>query len=140
MVLPRLLHPIPTEIQSRAPATVSQDQGYREPVQTIGRSATFTILGQWKWFSSRELRMNKSGAEEGEDGYVLLRMIDLAAQSKKIARGDRIVGYGAGRGRVDLDVEVVKLRYEGHYPDQVGPALVKAFFSDRQPSRQTPGG
>lgn len=140
MVLPRLLHPIPTEIQSRAPATVSQDEGYREPVQTIGRSATFVIPGQWKWYSASELRMNKSGAEEGEDGYVLLRAIDLASQGKKIARGDRIIGYGAGRGRVDLDIEIVKLRYEGHYPDQAGPALIKAFFSDRQPSRQTPGG
>ncbi len=140
MVQPRLIHPIPTEIQSTAPATVSQDEGYREPIQTIGRSTTFTVPGQWKWFSDRELRMQKSGAQEGSDGYVLLRTVDLAALNKKVNRGDRIIGYGSGRGRVDLDVEVVRLRYEGHYPDQGGPALIKAFFADRQPAHQTRGG
>lgn len=140
MVLPNLLHPIPTEIQQKNPALVSQDEGYREPVQTIGRGTTYTVQGQWKWFSDRELTMQKSGAGEASDGYVLLRNIDLAVIGKKIGRGDRIVGYGAGVNRVDLDVEIVKLRYEGHYPDQVGPALVKAFFSDRQPARQTRGG
>lgn len=140
MTLPRLLHPLPTEIQSVDPASVSQDEGYREPIQTIGRSTTFTVPGQWKWFSDRELRMHKHGAQESSDGYVLVRNVDLRAQGKTISRGDRIIGYGTGANRVALDVEVTKLRYEGHYPDQFGPALVKAFFSDREPSRQSRGG
>jgi len=139
MPLPNLLHPIPTEFQSVQPQNTIQDDGYQEPVQTVAYGAVFTVPGQWKWFSSRELRMQKYGAEEGEDGYVLVRPIDLAAIGQELKRGDRIIGYGAGVGRVNLDVYVVRLRPEGHYPDQLGPALLKAFFSDRQPERQQPG-
>jgi hypothetical protein len=83
--------------------------------------------------------MQKYGAEEGEDGYVLVRPVDLAAIGQKIQRGDRIVGYGVGAARIDLDVYVVRIRPEGHYPDLKGPGLLKAFFSDRQPERQNPG-
>lgn len=138
-MLPRLLHPFPTQIQTAEPATVSQDEGYREPVQTIGRSETFTIAAQWKWFSDRELALNRSGAEESSDGYVLLRYTDLRALGKEVKRGDRIIGYGTGAAAVKTDLYVVKLRHEGHYPDQGGPALVKAFFADRQPAHQTRG-
>jgi hypothetical protein len=49
------------------------------------------------------------------------------------------VAYGSGVARTELDVYVTKLRYEGHYPDQHGPGLVKAFFNDRAPERQKPG-
>lgn len=139
MPLPNLLHPIPTDFQSFEPQNTIQDEGYQEPVQTVAYSAVFTVPGQWKWYSSRELRMQKSGAQQGEDGYVLVRPFDLNAIGKKIAIGDRIVGYGVGAARVDLDVYVVRVRPEGHYPDLKGPGLLKAFFSDRQPERQKPG-
>lgn len=139
MVLPRLIHPIPTQIQSVLPQNTIQDDGYNEPVQSVSYGDTYTINGQWKWYSEKELRQMRSGTEEGSDGYVLLRIRDLKTLGKTLSRGDRIVGYGSGIGRVELDVYVVKIRYEGHYQDQGGPALVKAFFLDRQPDRQTPG-
>lgn len=139
MVLPRLIHPLATEIQPHQPDQTIQNEIYREPVESVSRGPTYMIQGQWKWFGDRELRMQKIGAQEESDGYVLLRRRDLAALGQKISINDRIVGYGVGVGRVDLDVYVVKLRHEGHYPDQGGPALLKAFFLARQPGRQSSG-
>lgn len=139
MPLPNLLHPLPTDFQSFQPGSTIQDDGYEEPVQTVAYGAIFTVPGQWKWFSSRELRMQKYGAEEGEDGYVLVRPVDLRAIGQEVKRGDRIVAYGSGVARYTLDVYVVRVRPEGHYPELNGPGLLKAFFSDRQPERQNAG-
>jgi hypothetical protein len=139
MVQPRLLHPLPTDIQSVNTSATIQDDGYAEPVQTVRYETAFTVPGQWRWLSDRELRMQDNGAAEYSTGYVLLLTRDLRAQSKQVKRGDRIAGYGSGVARVDLDVYVTKLRYEGHYPSQLGPAMLKVFFSDRQPERQKPG-
>jgi hypothetical protein len=139
MVLPNLLHPLPTDVQSVNRNATIQDTGYNEPVQTVEYDATFTLPGQWKWMSDKELRAQDIGAVEYSTGYVLFRASDLRALGKTIKTGDRIIGYGAGAARVALDVYVTKLRYEGHYPDQHGPALVKAFFNDRAPERQKLG-
>lgn len=139
MVLPRLIHPIPTQIQPVLPSSTIQDDGYNEPVQDVSYGDTYTINGQWKWYSDKELSQLRYGTQELSDGYVLLRVRDLAALGKTLSRGDRIAGYGSGNGRLELDLYVVKVRYEGHYPDQGGPSLVKAFFKDRQSDRQTPG-
>lgn len=139
MPLPNLIHPMPTDVQSLDVDATIQDDGYNEPVQTVTYSATFTVPGQWKWMSARELQVQDIGAAEYSTGYVLFRLVDLRAQGKAIKRGDRIAGYGSGTGRIELDVYVTRLVYEGHYPDQLGPALVKAYFNDRQPGRQSPG-
>lgn len=139
MPLPNLLHPLTTDFQSFDPDNTIQDDGYNEPVQTVSYGEKFSVPGQWKWFSSGDLRMQKYGAEEGEDGYVLVRPIDLRSIGKEIKRGDRIIGYGSGVARYDLDVYVVRVRPEGHYPSLNGPGLLKVFFSDRQPERQNPG-
>lgn len=140
MPLPRLIHAVPTEIRQIKTGTTIYDEGYREPVQQADRGETKTVPGQWKWGLDRELRPGKSGPEEGSDGYVLFRTFDLKAQDITIARGDRIVGYGGGRNRIDLDVYVTELKFIGHYPDQAGATMVKAFFKDRQPGKQTRGG
>jgi len=139
-MLPNLIHPLPTDVQPVDRAATIQDDGYNEPVQTVVYREAYTAPGQWKWASDKELRMQEIGALEYSTGYVLFRMRDLRALGQTIGVGDRIIGYGAGAARVPLDVYVVKLRYEGHYPDQYGPSLVKAFFSDRAPERQKRGG
>ena len=141
MPLPRLIHPVPTDVRQIDKTETIYDEGYREPVQQAERGVTKTVPGQWKWGSDKELRPGKSGPEEESDGYVLFRLIDLEGQGiNPLQIQDQIVGYGGGRGRVNLDVYIISLRYIGHYSDQAGPSMVKAFFKDRQPSRQTRGG
>ena len=139
MVLPRLLHPIPTEIERIDRASVLTDDDYGEPYEIVARQATVTVDGQWSWESDDALRVTDLGAEEGSDGYVLFRLTDLrAAGFTSIRRGDKIVAYGSGDNRVECNLFVVKIKYSGHYPDQAGPSLLKAFFADRNPA-QAPG-
>lgn len=140
MVAPNLIHPLPTDVQAVDVGSTIQDDGYNEPVQSVVYAPAYTVPGQWKWLSDEELRMQDIGAVEYSTGYVLMCTRDLRALGQKIKRGDRIVAYGTGAARVELDVYVTKIRFEGHYPDQHGPALVKAFFNDRAPERQKRGG
>lgn len=139
MPTPSLIHPLPTYVRSVNTAATIQDTGYNEPVQNVTYDDEFTVPGQWKWMSDKELAMQDMGAVESSTGYVLMRMADLRTLGKQIKRGDRIIGYGSGPGRISLDVYVTKLRYEGHYPDQQGPSLVKVYFADRSPERQGGG-
>ena len=138
-MLPSLIHPLPTYVQSIQTEETIQDDDYREPVQDVKYSDTWIIPGSWKWTIAQSLRMQDTGAQEGSSGYVLMRTHDLRVAGKKIKRGDRIVGYGSGIGKVDVDVYVTALQYMGHYPDQLGPSLVRVYFKDRQPERVQPG-
>jgi hypothetical protein len=113
-----------------------QDDDYREPVQQAIRAPRKTAPGQVKWFSDDRARPTKAGSESESQGYVLFRYVDLNQLSIVLQQGDRIVKMGT----IEVDVYVVELRPEGHYPDLGGPGLVKAFFRDRHPSKQTRGG
>jgi len=89
-----------------------------------------------RWYDDDRANPTRAGSESEANGYVLFRYVDLAAVSLSLKQGDRIVKMGT----INTDVYITSLRPEGHYPDQSGPALVKAFFRDRNPSKQTPGG
>jgi len=81
------------------------------------------------------LEATKAGARENAVGYVLFRKVDLDAASITLQINDRF----AKLGTVDADVYVDRIEHTAHYPDQGGPALVKAHFSDRRPAEQTRG-
>jgi hypothetical protein len=136
MALPRLLHPVPIVIEQISKATTFYDEDAREPIQAAARSSQETVQGQVKWEGDLALDVAAGGAQEGAQGYVLFRYTDLAAKGITLAQNDRIVKIG----QQEVDVYVTKLRPVGHYPDQSGASLVKAFFMDRQPSRQRRGG
>jgi hypothetical protein len=55
----------------------------------------------------------------------------LAAQSITLQQQDRIVKIG----HLDVEYYIISLKSAIHYPDQNGPAGVKAYFTDHQPSR-----
>ncbi len=140
-MLPNLLHPVPIQIrQIRRSATVV-DPDYREPVQQAKLGPTITAPGQMKWTIDERLRTTLTGPEQEAEGYILFRRVDLRARGiTELAQNDRIVAVGAGANARLVDLYIVGLRFEGHYPDQGGASLVKAFFKDRQPGKQTPGG
>jgi len=136
MVLPNLLHPVPIEIEQINRSGTIQDDDYREPIQQVSRNARVTIPGQVKWNSDERLNPTKAGAEDESQGYVLFRYTDLNRLGVTLQQGNRIVKMGT----VDVDVYIIQLRPEAHYPDLGGPGTVKAFFRDRFPSRQNRGG
>ena len=80
----------------------------------------------------KETGASRAGAIQDASGYVLFRYVDLEAKSVVLKQNDRFLKLG----KLDADVYVTALRPNGHYTDQGGATMVKAFFKDRQPSRQ----
>jgi hypothetical protein len=116
------------------------DEEYQEPVQQAAREAVVTVLGQVKWTIDERLRATLQGVETEAEGYILFRRVDLRAKSiTELKMDDRFIMVGVGPNARAVDLYIVGLRFEGHYTDQGGAALVKAFFKDRDPSRQSPG-
>jgi len=134
-MIPNLLHPVPISIQSLDRTNTIYDDDMREPVQQETNVATVIVPGQVKWGKDQAFVPSSIGAQEDSDGYVLFRFVDLAAAGVTLKREDRFIALGT----YITDVYVVSLQPCGHYPDQGGPTLIKAFFSDRQPSRQSRG-
>lgn len=134
-MIPNLIHPVPIKIQSLDRSNTLYDDDMREPVQQAVRGSTVTVDGQVRWTNDQAGVSRRRGTEESSDGYVLFRYIDLTAKSVTLKREDRFIKLGT----IDTDVYVTKVEPLGHYPDQSGPTLIKAYFADAQPSRQTKG-
>jgi len=135
MVLPRLIHPVDVIVEQVDHSTTYYDEDAREEIQIVGRDVQKTVQGQIKWVEQQALSYEKAGVGEGSRGYVLFRKVDLDAASITLQPNDRIKKMG----HVDTDVYINRLEWLGHYPDQSGPALIKAYFIDRAPSHQSRG-
>ena len=131
-MIPRLLHPATIELEQAASAQTVYHEDAREPIGTIARDDVKTIQGQVKWGTTKGLGMSAPGPEENAAGYVLFRKVDLDAQSITLAINDRIKKMG----HVNTDVYVIRLEWIGHYTDQSGPTMVKAWFEDRSQARE----
>ena len=134
-MLPNLIHPVDVTIEQIDQGGTFYDDDAREPIQVVGRSAQIVVKGQIKWGSQFDTEYQKTGVVEGAKGYVLFRKVDLDAATITLQLNDRILKMG----HVETDVYVKKLEWMGHYPDQDGPALVRAYFEDRQPAHQSRG-
>lgn len=135
MPTPNLIHPIPITVQRENKAKTIVDEDFREPVQQAARSSQFVINGQVKWGVDEKLVATRGGPREDSDGYVLFRYRDLEAIGESIKRGDRFVKLG----RIDTDVYVTEVQPMGHWQDQGGATIMRAYFRDRQPGRQNRG-
>ena len=131
MPLPRLLHPVPIQIQQISTATTEYDHDAREPIQFAQRQTVKTVQGQVQWGAAMSEQHTRGGAVESADGYVLLRYVDLQAQGITLQREDRFVKLG----NETTDLYINRLVPVGHYPDAGGATMVKAFFDDRGPTR-----
>jgi hypothetical protein len=138
---PRLLHPIPIGIETLQRLETIVDEDYREPVSYAARATKVTVNGQPHWTIDDRFRQTLIGPEQESTGYILFRTIDLKlAGIPELENGDRITSIGVGIHAIDVDFYVIGLRMTGHWPDQGGATLVKAFFRDRSRSKETPTG
>lgn len=135
MPIPNLLHPVPIVLQQLDTSNTVYDDDYREPVQQASRVSNTTLSGQVKWIHDDAMAHSRGGVRGDESGYVLFRYTDLAAASVTLRQNDRFITIGG----VETDVYITRVRPMGHYPDQGGPTMVRAYFRDRQPSRQRLG-
>lgn len=135
MPTPNLIHPIPVELEQIDRTSTVYDEDAREPVQVIARDTKKTLKAQVLWGGHEEASSRKGGLQEGDRGYLLFRQKDLTAQGVDLAVGDRFAKIGL----IKTDVYISRLEPLGHYPSAGGHTLMKAYFADRAPSRQTKG-
>ncbi len=135
MPVPNLLHPVPIIVEQIDHASTLWDEDARESVQQASRSTPVTLQGQVKWGAVEEVEMERQGVAEGADGYVLFRKIDLDALGITLAPNDRFTAIA----HVETDVYILKLQPMGHYTDQGGHTLVRAWFEDRTPAKVAHG-
>lgn len=128
--MPNLIHPIDITIEQWSEAETIYDDDFREPIQQAARVEAKIVKGQPNW-DLDESTASKAGAEQEASGYVLFRYIDLESKSITLKRQDRI----AKMGHLETDVYITALKPVGHYQDQNGASMVKAYFTDRAPSR-----
>lgn len=142
MVLPRLIHPIPCVIEQIDRANTLMDPDAREPIQQAARTAAFTVPGQPKYEAApggpgaiANLNMDPQGPSDTAVGYVLFRVYDLENHPLgpiTLQKGDRITM----QGWIVEEVYIIRLQPRGHYSDQNGASLIKAWFTDRLPSKE----
>jgi hypothetical protein len=127
---PRLIHPVPVQIEQIDHGATVYDDDAREPVQQAARKAVVTLPGQASYGSRADLRYSAGGPQEGEDGFITFRMLDLQARSVTLQVNDRILKVGA----VNHDAYITRIQPMGHYPE-FNSSLVRAYFADRQPAK-----
>jgi len=132
MVQPRLIHPCNIVIRRVDHSTTAYDEDAREPMQQATRMISVTIPGQVSWIDTSKMETGKGGVILNALGYVLFRKLDLDGAGFAIQVNDRI----SKMGHVETDVYVERLEWIGHYPESTGPTMIKAYFSDRLPSKQ----
>lgn len=142
MPLPNLIHPVNIEWEPLQRAQTIVDDDFREPIQQGNRSVRYNVPGQVNWKTGDDMANPRNfGSESEADGYILFRWVDLEAAGAPIPKqGDRVIATGSGNRRYVVDVYVIRVQPMGHYPDQRGPSLFRAWFKDRSPSKQNRGG
>lgn len=130
MVLPNLKHPVNITVQVLNTTTTVFDNRHREPIQQSSRTADQTVPGQVAWFG-QEQEVDVGGRKVDATGYVLFRYVDLQAKSITLKFNDRF----SRLGNTDALLYIVGLTPIGHYSDQGGATMVKAFFNDKQPTK-----
>lgn len=137
MPLPRLLHPVPVFIRQISRGITPQDHNAREPRgQAYRKQKPIKLRAQVRIGDTDEPAATAGGVTESSEGYLLFLTRELKAAKVTIDRGDQVVQIGEGAFAREVDYYITKLQHRGHYPNAKGPTLLKAFFSDRHPSRQ----
>lgn len=137
-MLPNLIHPIVVWLRQIDRArTAVMDDVLKEPIgQARRKLKPIRLVAQMSIGDTDRPRQSEGGVVEESAGYLLFRTSDLRRAKITIDRGDRIVKIGDPPNQRDADLYILKLQWRGHYQDQGGPTLLKAFFEDRHPSRQ----
>jgi len=149
MVVPRLIHPVTCVLKINDRASTRMDPDTREPIQRLKYKGEINLPGQIREsIRKKDVVMERGGRNEKEGGYILFRTIDLDAALKTIGSSyeewantlngsvnDRILTAGNQK----LNAFITRLDPLGHYTDQGGASLVKAYFTDRSAARKTGG-
>lgn len=133
MAIPNLIHPIDIDIEQIDKGATIYDPDTREPIQQASRTATITLKGQPRWRRLDAVSMHRGGDRLEAKGYIVFRKEDLDALGIEININDKITRIG----HTDVEYFVVEREWIAHLPRFNGPSLMKAWFNDRRPSKQS---
>ena len=132
MPLPRLIHPVPILIRLSDDDETFFDDDAREPVQKMARKPTVQLDGQVRWPRSVDPDPVNAGDVKDSRGYILFRQKDIDDAGVVLSKGDNIIKIG----KLDSNEYINEFEPLGHYPDQGGHTLLKAYYAGRAPSRK----
>lgn len=137
MPTPRLLHKTPVYIrQIDRKFTARYDENLKEPIGQVRRpNSPVRLIAQVKIGNTDLPAASPGGVTETSSGYLLFRTQDLRAADIELDRGDQVVQIGDKPNDRAVDYYLLQFEWLGHYAQHGGNTLVKAFFSDRNPSR-----
>jgi len=127
---PTLIHPVDVIIKQSIDSESSFRTDAREPVRRLRRATERNLKAQVVWRQSENPAASFTGVLENSLGYLLFKLKDLAALNVTLMRGDKIIKID----KLAYELFITQLMPAGHYPDQNGATLLKAFFADREPT------
>jgi hypothetical protein len=127
MPVPNLLHPVKITLQRRNVTDTLFDEDMREPIGQTSYYAEETLMGQVSWENKDNVYVDEKGTQLKAIGYVLFRYVDLESAGIVLKYQDRIKKIG----RHEEELYIIKTKPMGHYPDQDGASLIRAYFVDR---------
>lgn len=130
-MLPNLLHPVKIIVEVLDIQSTIYDEETREPIKQAIHANAKEVNGQVAWEIKDRDVITEGGARLDSTGYILFRYVDLNSAGITLKLQDRIKKIGWQ----DVNLYIVSLKPTGHYGDQNGATLVKAYFNDRSPSR-----
>jgi hypothetical protein len=127
MPVPNLLHPVKITLQRRNVIDTLFDEDMREPIGQTSYYAEETLAGQVSWENKDNVYVDKKGTQLKAIGYILFRYVDLESKGITLKYQDRIKKIG----RHEEELYIINTKPIGHYPDQDGATLIRAYFTDR---------
>ena len=133
MPVPNLIHPVLCTIQPLDRVTTLMDMEFREPLPSERRLANVVIQAQVRWFGMSERHRENVGGSQVSKGYLLFRLKDLTDSGYSPKVGDLVLHMGS---QTNINMYLESFEDRGHYPDQQGPTMRRAYFTDREPTRE----
>jgi len=134
---PRLIAPIPIYIEQIEPDQTAQFDPYtKEPIGDVARAPAIRVLGQFQPDKTDDPDASSGGVVLESKGYILFQYMDLVRAGIQIRRGDKVIQIGEGLYKEEVEFYIKGTRRAGHYARLKGGAFLKAWYSDRHPSRK----
>jgi hypothetical protein len=128
---PNLIHPVAIKIIQWNSSDTMYDDEAREPIKQVITYPEITVSGQVSWTVKDQVTLELNGIKLSSRGYILFRHSDLLAQDITLKSEDKITKIGWRT----VCLFIISLTDAAHYSDRNGATLLKAYFSDREPSR-----
>jgi hypothetical protein len=133
MVIPNLIHPTTIGVEQKNSGNTIFDEHTNEPVRQADRNTPVTFQAQVAWNDHDRISEERGGFYELEEGYILVRKVDMNDLGIELEIGDKIVSIGDETG---LNLYITRFQFRASYPPY-GPTLTRCYFEDRAPTHRT---